>query len=260
MPAAFPFTTEETMMEHPFLRCEMLWGPEAQQRLAQSHVILFGLGGVGSYVAESLARAGVGALTLVDNDTVALTNLNRQLEALHSTLGKTKAQAVADRLRDINPDLRLYPMCATYDAAHRDDFFPPDCGYDYIVDAIDLVSCKIDLVETARRLHIPLIMALGTGNKLDPSLLRVADLSETYGCPLARVMRKELRKRGLEHVQVVFSPEEGVTPAQPEVPPPGRRSVPGSTPWVPAAAGLLIGSAVVRGLIAGQNDCKEKEM
>lgn len=149
MPAAFPFTTEETMMEHPFLRCEMLWGPEAQQRLAQSHVILFGLGGVGSYVAESLARAGVGALTLVDNDTVALTNLNRQLEALHSTLGKTKAQAVADRLRDINPDLRLYPMCATYDAAHRDDFFPPDCGYDYIVDAIDLVSCKIDLVETA---------------------------------------------------------------------------------------------------------------
>ena len=183
------------MMEHPFLRCEMLWGPEAQQRLAQSHVILFGLGGVGSYVAESLARAGVGTLTLVDNDTVALTNLNRQLEALHSTLGKTKAQAVADRLRDINPNLRLHPMCATYDAAHRDDFFPQGCRYDYIVDAIDLVSCKIDLVETARRLHIPLIMALGTGNKLDPSLLRVADLSETYGCPLARVMRKELGHR-----------------------------------------------------------------
>ena len=180
-------------MEHPFLRCEMLWGEEAQQRLAQSHVILFGLGGVGSYVAESLARAGIGELTLVDNDTVALTNLNRQLEALHSTLGKTKAQAVAERLLDINPDLRLHPMCATYDAAHRDLFFPQGCRYDYIVDAIDLVSCKIDLAETARRLDIPLIMALGTGNKLDPSLLRVADLSETYGCPLARVMRKELR-------------------------------------------------------------------
>ena len=247
-------------MEHPFLRCEMLWGEEAQQRLAQSHVILFGLGGVGSYVAESLARAGIGELTLVDNDTVALTNLNRQLEALHSTLGKTKAQAVAERLLDINPDLRLHPMCATYDAAHRDLFFPQGCRYDYIVDAIDLVSCKIDLAETARRLDIPLIMALGTGNKLDPSLLRVADLSETYGCPLARVMRKELRKRGMEHVQVVFSPEEGVTPSQPEAPPPGRRSVPGSTPWVPAAAGLLIGSAVVRGLIHRQSDSKEKEM
>lgn len=247
-------------MEHPFLRCEMLWGEEAQQRLAQSHVILFGLGGVGSYVAESLARAGIGELTLVDNDTVALTNLNRQLEALHSTLGKTKAKAVAERLLDINPDLRLHPMCATYDAAHRDLFFPQGCRYDYIVDAIDLVSCKIDLAETARRLDIPLIMALGTGNKLDPSLLRVADLSETYGCPLARVMRKELRKRGMEHVQVVFSPEEGVTPSQPEAPPPGRRSVPGSTPWVPAAAGLLIGSAVVRGLIHRQSDSKEKEM
>lgn len=245
-------------MEHPFLRCEMLWGEEAQQRLAQSHVILFGLGGVGSYVAESLARAGIGELTLVDSDTVALTNLNRQLEALHSTLGKTKAQAVAERLLDINPDLRLHPMCATYDAAHRDLFFPQGRRYDYIVDAIDLVSCKIDLAETARRLDIPLIMALGTGNKLDPSLLRVADLSETYGCPLARVMRKELRKRGMEHVQVVFSPEEGVTPAQPEAPPPGRRSVPGSTPWVPAAAGLLIGSAVVRGLIHRQSDSKEK--
>lgn len=128
------------------------------------------------------------------------------------------------------------------------------------MDAIDLVSCKIDLAETARHLGIPLIMALGTGNKLDPSLLRIADLSETYGCPLARVMRKELRKRGMEHVQVVFSPEEGVTPAQPEAPPSGRRSVPGSTPWVPAAAGLLMGSAVVRGLIAAQNNPKEKEM
>lgn len=246
-------------MEHPFLRCEMLWGLEAQQRLAQSHVIVFGLGGVGSYAAECLARSGIGELTLVDNDTVALTNLNRQLEALHSTLGKAKAQAVADRLRDINPALRLHPICATYDAAHRDDFFPQGCRYDYIVDAIDLVSCKIDLAETARRLDIPLIMALGTGNKLDPSLLRLADLSETYGCPLARVMRRELRRRGIEHVQVVFSPEEGVSPAQPEAPPPGRRSVPGSTPWVPATAGLLLGSAVVRSLLTGQTTLEEKE-
>ena len=237
-------------MEHPFLRCEMLWGEAAQQRLAQSHVILFGLGGVGSYTAECLARAGIGELTLVDNDTVALTNLNRQLEALHSTLGKTKAQAVAERLRDINPDLRLHPLCATYDAAHRDDFFPQGCRYDYIVDAIDLVSCKLDLAETALKLNIPLIAALGTGNKLDPTLLQVTDISKTYGCPLARVMRKELRNRGIQHLQVVFSPEEPAPTTQLETPPPGRRSVPASNPWVPATAGLLLGSAVVRQLLA----------
>ncbi len=238
-------------MEHPFLRSEMLWGPAAQRRLSQCHVILFGLGGVGSYAAECLARSGVGELTIVDSDTVALTNLNRQLEALHSTLGQPKAEAVAARLRDINPDLRLHPIHGLYDAAHRDTFFPEGCRYDYIADAIDLVSCKLDLAETALRLGIPLIMALGTGNKLDPTLLQVTDISRTYGCPLARVMRKELRSRGIHHQKVVFSPEEPVTPAQPETPPPGRRSVPASTPWVPAAAGLLLGSAVVRDLIAG---------
>ena len=238
-------------MEHPFLRSEMLWGPAAQRRLSQCHVILFGLGGVGSYAAECLARSGVGELTIVDSDTVALTNLNRQLEALHSTLGQPKAEAVAARLRDINPDLRLHPIHGLYDAAHRDTFFPEGCRYDYIADAIDLVSCKLDLAETALRLGIPLIMALGTGNKLDPTLLQVTDISRTYGCPLARVMRKELRSRGIHHQKVVFSPEEPVTPAQPEMPPPGRRSVPASTPWVPAAAGLLLGSAVVRDLIAG---------
>ena len=238
-------------MEHPFLRSEMLWGPAAQRRLSQCHVILFGLGGVGSYAAECLARSGVGELTIVDSDTVALTNLNRQLEALHSTLGQPKAEAVAARLRDVNPDLRLHPIHGLYDAVHRDTFFPEGCRYDYIADAIDLVSCKLDLAETALRLGIPLIMALGTGNKLDPTLLQVTDISRTYGCPLARVMRKELRSRGIHHQKVVFSPEEPVTPAQPETPPPGRRSVPASTPWVPAAAGLLLGSAVVRDLIAG---------
>ena len=142
-------------MEHPFLRSEMLWGPAAQRRLSQCHVILFGLGGVGSYAAECLARSGVGELTIVDSDTVALTNLNRQLEALHSTLGQPKAEAVAARLRDINPDLRLHPIHGLYDAVHRDTFFPEGCRYDYIADAIDLVSCKLDLAETALRLGIP---------------------------------------------------------------------------------------------------------
>ena len=233
-------------MEEQFLRNEMLWGAEAQRRLANSHVILFGLGGVGSYTAECLARSGVGELTIVDNDTVGLTNLNRQLEALHSTLGQRKTDAVAARLRDINPNLRLHPICATYDAAHRDLFFPEGCHYDYIVDAIDLVSCKLDLAESALRLKIPLVMALGTGNKLDTTLLQVADISKTYGCPLARVMRKELRSRGIQHLKVVFSPEEPAPTEQNEAPP--------SNPWVPAAAGLLLGSTVVRDLMKKERE------
>lgn len=237
-------------MDERFLRNEMLWGEEGQQKLAASHVILFGLGGVGSYTAECLARAGVGELTLVDSDTVSVTNINRQLEALTSTVGQAKAEAVAARLQDINPDLVLHPMQATYDAAHREQFFPEGCRYDYIVDAIDLVSCKLDLAETARRLEIPLVMALGTGNKLDASQLRVADISETFGCPLARVMRKELRSRGIHHQKVVFSPEEAAPTQQKETPPPGRRSVPASNPWVPATAGLLLGSAVVMDILS----------
>ena len=241
-------------MEHPFLRSEMLWGQAAQRRLAACHVILFGLGGVGSYAAECLARSGIGELTVVDSDTVSLTNLNRQLEALHSTLGQPKAEAVAARLRDINPEAVIHPIHGLYDAAHRERFFPEGCRYDYIVDAIDLVSCKLDLAETALRLQIPLVMALGTGNKLDPTLLQVTDISRTYGCPLARVMRKELRARGICRLKVVFSPEEPVSPAQPESPPPGRRSVPASNPWIPAAAGLLLGSVVVRDLIGHAED------
>ena len=237
-------------MDERFSRNEMFWGPEGQKKLSRAHVILFGLGGVGSYTAECLARSGIGELTLVDSDSVSVSNINRQLEALTSTVGKTKAEAVAERIRDINPAAVLHPIHGLYDAAHRDLFFPDGCRYDYIVDAIDLVSCKLDLLETARRLEIPLIMALGTGNKLDPSLLRVADISETFGCPLARVMRKELKKREIFHQKVVFSPEEPVPTTQTEVPPPGRRSVPASNPWVPATAGLLMGSAVVRDILA----------
>lgn len=236
-------------MQEQFLRNEMLWGREGQQKLSAAHVIVFGLGGVGSYAAECLARAGIGELTLVDSDTVSVTNLNRQLEALWSTVGQPKAEAAAARIRDINPAAVLHPIHGLYDAAHREDFFPSGRRYDYIVDAIDLVSCKLDLAETARRLDIPLIMALGTGNKLDPTLLRAADISETYGCPLARVMRKELRSRGILHQKVVFSPERAAPSRQLEAPPPGRRSVPASNPWLPAAAGLLLGSMVVRDIL-----------
>ena len=237
-------------MDERFLRNEMFWGPEGQARLAASHVILFGLGGVGSYTAECLARSGIGELTLVDSDTVSVSNINRQLEALTSTVGCPKAEAVAERVRDINPACIVHPIHGLYDAAHREEFFPDGCRYDYIVDAIDLVSCKLDLAETARRLGIPLIMALGTGNKLDPTQLQIADISKTFGCPLARVMRKELRNRGIQHQTVVFSPEEPAPTVQAEAPPPGRRSVPASNPWVPATAGLLLGSAVVRDLLS----------
>ena len=236
-------------MNEQFLRNIMIWGEDGQNKLAHSHVILFGLGGVGSYVAECLARAGIGELTIVDSDTVAVSNLNRQLEALHSTVGLPKAAAVARRILDINPEIILHPFHTLYNAENRELFFPEGCHYDYIVDAIDLVTCKLDLAETARRLNIPLIMALGTGNKLDPTQLKLADISETYGCPLARVMRKELRNRGILHQKVVFSPEKPAETQQLEAPSPGRRSTPASNPWVPATAGLFLGSAVVRDLL-----------
>ena len=234
-------------MDRRFLRTEMLLGPQAMERLAAAHVAVFGLGGVGSWCAEALARSGVGALTLVDHDTVGLTNLNRQVEATRSTLGQPKAQAMADRIRDINPDCRLTIRAEKYEAGRREDFF--DQPLDYIVDCIDLVSCKLDLIETALTRGVPIVSSLGTGNKLDPTLLQVTDISKTYGCPLARVMRKELRTRGIHHLKVVFSPEQPAATTQLEAPSPGRRSVPASVPWVPSTAGILLAGAIVRDLI-----------
>ncbi len=227
----------------------MLLGADAMARLRRCHVIVFGLGGVGSYAAECLARSGVGELTLVDQDTISVTNINRQLYALRSTVGQSKAEVAARRCADIDPELRVHPICATYDAAHRDRFF--STHYDYIVDAIDLVSCKLDLIEQARLRRIPILTALGTGNKLDPTLLQVTDISKTSGCPLARVMRRELRARDIRRLKVVYSPEEPAETQQLETPPPGRRSVPASVAWVPATAGLLMGSVVVRDLLHG---------
>ena len=227
----------------------MLLGADAMARLRRCHVIVFGLGGVGSYAAECLARSGVGELTLVDQDTISVTNINRQLYALRSTVGQPKAEVAARRCADIDPELRVHPICATYDAAHRDRFF--STHYDYIVDAIDLVSCKLDLIEQARLRRIPILTALGTGNKLDPTLLQVTDISKTSGCPLARVMRRELRARDIRRLKVVYSPEEPAETQQLEAPPPGRRSVPASVAWVPATAGQLMGSVVIRDLLHG---------
>ena len=235
------------MANEQFLRTEMLLGEAAMEKLTAAHVAVFGLGGVGSWCAEALARSGVGALTLVDNDQVGLTNLNRQVQALHSTVGLDKTEALARRLRDVNPDCALRLIPEKYEADSRESFF--DRRYDYIVDAIDLVSCKLDLIETALGRGIPIISAMGTGNKLDPSQFRVADLSKTEGCALARIMRKELKKRGILHHKVVFSPELPVKPEQKEAPPPGRRTVPASAPWVPPVAGFLMAGEVVRDLI-----------
>ncbi len=230
-------------MEERTKRIEMLLGAAAMERLRAAHVIVFGLGGVGSWCAEALARSGVGRLTLVDEDCVSESNLNRQLCALGSTLGRPKAEVMAERLRDIAPQAGFSPITARYEAASRASFFPG--GYDYIADCIDLVSCKLDLIEAAREFGIPIVSALGTGNKLDASRLELCDISETRGCPLARVMRRELRRRGIERLEVVYSPEEALEPEQCEAPPPGRRSVPGSAVWLPASAGLLMAQRIV---------------
>ena len=233
-------------MDARFLRTRMLLGSDAMDRLAQARVCVLGLGGVGSWCAEALARSGVGELTLMDQDTVDLSNLNRQAEALESTLGLPKAEAMAQRVLAVNPNCRVHPIQGRYEADTREDFFA--ANYDYIVDAIDLVSCKLDLIETALNRKVPIISALGTGNKLDASLLRVSDISKTEGCPLARVVRKELRNRGILHHKVVWSPEAAHEADQPETPPPGRRSVPASVVWVPATAGLMLAGEVVMDL------------
>lgn len=238
-------------MSERFLREEMLFGPAAMEKLKNSSVIVFGLGGVGSWCAEGLARAGVGHLTLVDQDTAGESNTNRQLCALASTLGQPKAEIMARRIRDINPETDVRPLAARYEAETRAVFF--DRHYNYIVDCIDLVSCKVDLIETARELDIPIISALGAGNKKDAEALTVTDISKTEGCPLARVVRKELRKRGITHLPVVFSPEPAMRPTSSEEPPPGRRSVPGSLVWVTATAGMLLCSHVVQTLIRAEN-------
>ena len=228
-------------MRQQTMRTEMLLGAAAMERLRGSHVAVLGLGGVGSWCAEALARAGVGELTLVDEDVVGESNLNRQCCALHSTLGQPKAAVMAARVRDIDPEIVVHPMVARYEAASRESFFA--ARYDYIADCIDLVSCKVDLICTAHVRGVPILSALGT------SRFVLCDLAETSGCPFARVLRRELRRAGIEHHDVVFSPEEALTPSQPETPPPGRRSVPGSLPWVPASAGLLMAQGIVQALV-----------
>lgn len=230
-------------MNEQFLRTQMLLGEDAMKKLNQAHVAVVGLGGVGGYAVEALARSGVGRLTIVDQDTISISNLNRQIGALHSTIGQEKAAVLAARVGQIAPDCSVIPLSLCYSAETREELF--SLAPDFIIDAIDLVTHKLDLIVTATERNIPIISALGTGNKLSAEKLTVTDISKTYNCPLAKVMRKELRARGINHLPVVFSPEEKHDATQTETPPDGRRSIPGSVVWVPACAGFLLAGEVI---------------
>ena len=225
-------------MENQYRRTEMLIGEDGVNRLRQSSVIIFGVGGVGSYVTEGLARAGIGSITVVDKDCIDITNINRQIPALHSTVGRPKAEVIAERIRDINPECMVVAEECFFlpDTADRFDF----SEYDHVIDAIDNVTGKIALVEKAFREGTPIISSMGTGNKLDPTAFRVADIEKTRVCPLARVMRHELRKRGVHGLKVVYSEEEPVKT--------GSRT-PGSVSFVPSVAGLIIAGEVIKSLL-----------
>lgn len=231
------------IMEHSqFLRTEMILGENSTENLSQKSVILFGLGGVGSYTAEALARAGIGRLTIVDNDTVSVTNINRQLCALHSTVGKPKVDVIKDRILDINPDCEVTALQKFYLPENSDEFCLEK--FDYIADAIDTVSAKIDLAVKSQKYGIPMISCMGTGNKLDPSQFTVSDIYKTNGCPLCRVMRTELKKRAIKKLNVVWSPETPVKPAQTNEDS-GKRQTPGSLPFVPPVAGMIMAGKII---------------
>lgn len=249
-------------MLHQFSRTELLIGPEALAKLAQSKIAIFGIGGVGSFTVEALVRAGVGKLVLIDDDCICLTNINRQLHATRKTVGKPKVEVMRDRILEINPQAQVTIHQQFYAAANADSLLADD--YDYIVDAIDTVSAKLDLVVRAKHRSIPIISCMGAGNKLDPTRFEVTDIYKTSVCPLAKVMRKELRTRGIPSLKVVYSKELPLTPHEtPDsscttgcICPPdatrtctARRQIPGSISFVPSVAGLIIAGEVIKDLI-----------
>ena len=237
------------MSQEEFSRTERLFGAEAMAILARSRVAVFGVGGVGGYVVEALARSGVGALDLIDSDRVSLSNLNRQILALHSSVGRYKVEVAAERVHDINPACTVRTWPVFFLPEMRTQFVFRD--YDYVVDAIDTVTGKLALIEAAREAGVPILCSMGAGNKTEASAFEVADLYETTACPLARVMRRECRRRGIEHLKVVYSRETPLraAAAEGEAPPEGRRDIPGSTAFVPGAAGLIAAGEVVKDLI-----------
>ena len=235
-------------MNAQFSRTEILLGSEAMERLYGSTVAVFGVGGVGGYTVEALARSGIGHLALIDPDDVGLSNINRQILATHSSLGQLKVVAAQKRVLDINPDAKVdvYPIFYTPETADQIDL----SQFDYIVDAIDTVTGKLCLVQRAVEAGVPIISCMGAGNKLDGTAFRVADISKTTVCPLARIMRKELKKRGINHLKVVFTTEEALKPvgAEEEAAALGKRQIPGSTSYIPGIAGLLLAGEVIKDL------------
>jgi hypothetical protein len=231
------------MEENQFERTALLLGKASVERLARKRVAVFGVGGVGGFVCEGLVRAGIGAIDIVDKDTVALSNLNRQLIALHSTVGKNKVDVLEERLKDINKNLiiKKYKCFFLPETSETFDFRE----YNYVVDAIDTVTGKIELILKAKEAGVPIISAMGAGNKLDPTAFQVSDIYKTSVCPLARVMRRELKKRGVEKLKVVYSKEEPIKPQFEE----GEEVVPGSVSFVPPVVGLIIAGEVVKDLI-----------
>ena len=231
------------MEENQFERTALLLGKASVERLARKRVAVFGVGGVGGFVCEGLVRAGIGAIDIVDKDIVALSNLNRQLIALHSTVGKNKVDVLEERLKDINKNLiiKKYKCFFLPETSETFDFRE----YDYVVDAIDTVTGKIELILKAKEAGVPIISAMGAGNKLDPTAFLVSDIYKTSVCPLARVMRRELKKRGVDKLKVVYSKEEPIKPQFEE----GEEVVPGSVSFVPPALGLIIAGEIVKDLI-----------
>ncbi len=227
-----------------FIRTQMLLGEETLSSLKEKKVIVFGIGGVGSYCAEAIARCNIGNITLVDNDTVSVSNINRQIIALHSTVGKYKTEVMRERILDINPGCDVKCENVFYTDKKEIDI----SGYDYIVDAIDTVSSKLSLISEAQKHNIPIISSMGTGNKLDASRFQIADISKTSVCPLARVMRKELKERGIKKLKVLFSDEAPLTPTL-SLSDGSRRQIPASIAFVPSVAGLLIAGEVIKDLI-----------
>lgn len=231
-------------MLNEFSRTELLLGKDGVEKLKNSSVAVFGVGGVGSYIAEGLVRSGIGKITLVDNDTVNITNINRQLIALHSTMNRLKVDAARERLLDINPKLEIQ----TYDCFYTGSEVELS-GFDYIADAIDSVRAKVSLIENAYRLGVPIISSMGTGNKLDPTKLVVTDINKTQMCPLAKVLRYELRKRSVKKLKVVYSTEQPCPHKEESEETGGNRKIIGSVSFVPSVAGLIIAGEIVKDIL-----------
>ena len=237
-----------------FERTELLLGQNSTKIMSESHVAVFGAGGVGGGAIEALARAGIGFITVVDNDLVSQSNLNRQLLAQSVNIGQKKAQAAKDRILSINPDAQVtaYEMFYLPENADEIDI----SSFDYIIDAIDTVSAKLELIERASKLGVPVITALGCGNKLDPTRFEITDISKTHTDPLAKIIRKELKKRGITHLKVLYSSEPAMKPLVNIPQEGGRRTTPGSVPWVPPVAGFIMAGEVIKELLIKKSDCQ----